>query len=188
MPTMAEQKERLKTIWADTPWEDVATFIGPNADRFQRVWEKQRAMIAEKGSGIAWGFCWPALFLSFVWFFARKQWLVGAILIILPLAIGYFLPSSTGGGSLGVAIVIAALGKSMYLQGSIAKIASIRETIPEGEARTAALKAAGGINWPIGLISGAVLAFALYMAAASVMYQIEMMQGQTDAPNMEIPS
>jgi Protein of unknown function (DUF2628) len=185
MPSIAERKERVQQIWNDTPWDDIATFIGPNAGRFERVWEKQKAMIAEKGSGIAWGFCWPAFFLSFVWFLARKQWVIGAVLIIIPVILGYLFPSSTGGGALGIALVIAAMAKSMYLQASMEKIAKIREANPVGEARNAALKAAGGINWPIAAISGAVLAFAIYGAFQSVMEQIEGTRYQTESPSME---
>jgi hypothetical protein len=185
MPSIAERKERLQHIWNDTPWDDIATFIGPNADRFQRVWEKQKGMIADKGSGIAWGFCWPAFFLSFVWFLARKQWVIGAMLIVIPMILGYLLPSSTGGGALGIALVIAAMAKSLYLQGSMEKIAKIRSETAQGEARNAALKAAGGINWPVAALSGAVLAFAIYGAFQTVIEQIEATRYQTESPSME---
>ncbi len=185
MPSIAERKQRLQTIWSETPWDDVATFIGPNAERFKAVWEKQNNLIAAKGAGVAWGFCWPAFFLSFVWFLARKQWVIGALLIILPIVLGYLFPSSTGGGALGIALVMAAMAKSMYLQASMEKIAKIRDAHGAGEGRDAALRSAGGINWPAAAISGAVLAFAVYAAIQSVVEQVNGARYETESPSME---
>jgi hypothetical protein len=155
-----DRTEQLRAIWAETPWDDVATFIGPNPDKFRATWDKQREMILSKGSGIAWSFCWPFLFLSFVWFFYRKQWLMGVVLIVVPLIFAFFLPSVTGAFG-GIGIALAAMAKSAYLQDAMAKIAKIRVSIQDDAGRQTALAAAGGVSWPAALISGGVLAASL---------------------------
>jgi hypothetical protein len=56
MLSIAERKAKLQTLWRDASWEDVAAYIGPNADTFRATWEKQREKVLDKGHGIAWGF------------------------------------------------------------------------------------------------------------------------------------
>jgi hypothetical protein len=56
MASIADRKAQMQALWRDTSWEDVTAYIGPNADTFRATWEKQRAMILDKGHGIAWGF------------------------------------------------------------------------------------------------------------------------------------
>jgi hypothetical protein len=56
MASIANRKAQMQAIWRDTVWEDVAAFIGPNADMFRATRENQRALILNKGHGIAWGF------------------------------------------------------------------------------------------------------------------------------------
>lgn len=156
------RREQQQAFWRETPWDDVATYIGPNAAQFRTVWDKQRSQILKKGSGITWSFCWPVFFLSFVWLFYRKQYLAGAVLIIVPVVLGMLFPTASGAFG-GIAIAIATMAKSLYLQDAIPKIARIRATIPDEATREAALKATGGTSKPAGIISlivfiGAILA------------------------------
>ncbi len=157
MSNIKQGREKLQTIWAETPWDDIAAYIGPNAGKFRPAWEKLRQKILEKGYGNTWSMCWPALFISYVWFFYRKQWVAGAVLVGLPIVIGFMFPSATGGLG-GVAIVIALMAKSLYLQDVVQKTARIRAAEPDDAARHAALAAAGGISWPGAIVSGVFFA------------------------------
>jgi hypothetical protein len=161
------RREQLQAVWANTPWADIATYIGPNAEKFRTAWEKQRAVTLKKGGGFSWSFCWPALFLSFVWFFYRKQWLAGAILIILPIILVALFPTISGALG-GVAIALSMMAKSLYLQDILPKIAKITAATPVGAARQTALASAGGTSKLAGIISLIFLAVALVGAGLSV--------------------
>ncbi len=167
MTNIKNRRERLQEIWADTPWEDVAAFIGPNAERFRPVWEKQRGMILKKGHGLTWSFSWPTFFLSYVWFFYRKQWLIGGMLIVLPVVLIFLFPTATGGLG-GLAIVIAMMAKCLYLQDALPRIAKMRATETEGGARQAALARSGGTSKLAAIISGVFYAVSILAVILSV--------------------
>jgi Protein of unknown function (DUF2628) len=160
MRNIKSSREQLQAIWTDTTWEDIATYIGPNAERFRTAWEKQRAAILKKGHGITWGFCWPVFFLSYVWFFYRKQWLIGAMLIVVPIVIAFLFPTAEGGFG-GLAIVIAMMAKSLYLQDVVPKVAKIRAAETGGVAREAVLAVSGGTSKLSGIISGVFFAISI---------------------------
>lgn len=146
-------RRRLFRIWRESDWPEVATFLGPNAERFRSAYDKTRARMAAERPGVVWSWCWPALVFGFAWFLYRKQWAIGAILLLLPMAIGYFfdLPS---GGTAAVAVAVAAMAKSLVVQDAVARIAKIKD-IGGGEAEIAR---AGGVSAAGGLIGGAILA------------------------------
>ena len=148
MAGITERKARLRELWSDTSWEDAAAFIGPNAGRFRKAWEKQRMLMLDKGGGIAWSFCWPALLLSFVWFFYRKQWFAGAVILILPPVLAYLLPGSAG-SFVGIDVALAMMAKSVYMHDVVSKIAKVKAAGGD----SAAIAAAGGISWPAGIAS-----------------------------------
>jgi len=167
MTTIEERKSRTLAIWSETTWEEVAAYIGPNAAKFRPTWEKQRNFaFAKSGGKIAWSFCWPAFLLSFAWFFYRKQWLIGAILIIVPIVLSYF---TSAGGSVGVGLVLACMAKSAYLQDAMAKIAKVREKLAPGDSLMTALAAAGGVSRPAGIIAGIVLVLCACTAIAALL-------------------
>jgi len=164
MTTIEERKSRTLAIWSETTWEEVAAYIGPNADKFRSTWEKQRNFALAQSSGkIAWSFCWPAFLLSFAWFFYRKQWFIGAMLIVVPVVLSYF---TSAGGSVGVGLVLACMAKSAYLQDAMPKIAKVKEKLPPGDSLMAALAAAGGVSRPAGIIGG--ICFGLLAVAAVI--------------------
>jgi hypothetical protein len=163
--SIKERREKLQTIWADTPWDDIAAFIGPNAEKFRPGWKRQQKKILEKGYANDISFCWPAFFLAYVWFFYRKQWAAGALLFGLPVVIIFLFPSAKNALG-GVSFAMALMGKGLYLQESVRKTAKISAAEPDDAARHAALAAAGGISWPAGIVSG--MFFALSAAAAII--------------------
>jgi hypothetical protein len=167
MTNIKGRRERQREIWGNTPWEDIAAFIGPNAERFRPVWEKQQGTILKMGYGLTSSFSWPAFFLSYVWFFYRRQWLVGAILIVLPVVLMFLFPTATGGFG-GLAIVIAMMAKRLYLQDALPKIARIRAAETDGAARQAALARSGGTSKPAAIISGVFYAVSILVVILSM--------------------
>lgn len=64
---MADRFAKQRALWAASHWDDVAAFIGPNADAFRATWAKLRERAANDKSTMIFGWSWPALFLTFVW-------------------------------------------------------------------------------------------------------------------------
>ncbi|HEX8645151.1 MAG TPA: DUF2628 domain-containing protein [Allosphingosinicella sp.] len=151
----AAQKARSQGLWQRTSWDEIAAFIGPNADRFHSAWEATRAKFAGGRGGIAFGFCLPALLLGFAWFLYRRMWMFGAMLLVLPIALSYLLDSP--GGSIGLSIAMSLFGKSLYVQHAVAKIGALRDR----GAGDDEIAAAGGTSLAGGLAGGLILAAGL---------------------------
>ncbi|HEX8365131.1 MAG TPA: hypothetical protein VF603_07595 [Allosphingosinicella sp.] len=154
----AGQKARNRRLWAATGWDEIAAFIGPNAESFHGAWEATRAKNVGGRGGIAFAFCWPALLFGFAWFLYRKMWAFGLLLLVLPVALGFVF--ETPGGTIGMLVAMSLFAKSLYVQHALPKIADTRGG---GEA---AVRAAGGVSLLGGAIGGAILA----AGAASAIY------------------
>ena len=130
MSTIQEHRARALAVWSDTSWEEVATYIGPNADKFRPIWEKQRKLILADKNRLVRSFCWPAFWMSFVWFFYRKQWLIGTLLILAPIVLFYI---GGPGSPIGIGIVVGCIANSTYLQDVMPKIARLKAQVAPGD-------------------------------------------------------
>jgi hypothetical protein len=155
----AAHKARNLDRWTRIGWDEVALFAGPNADRFRPAWEKGRDRLLEGRAAFALGFCWPALLFSFAWFFYRKMWLFGAMVLVLPVALSFILESRAG-GSIGMTVAMAMLGKGLYAQHAVGRIGEIRERGGDDSA----IARAGGVSIVGGAVGGAILALAAGLA------------------------
>lgn len=143
-----------KAVWAASEWDDVAAYIGPTAERYRRSWETMRDKVASGGAPSVLGFHWTALFFGFAWYFSRKMWAIGLLLLIVPLALGTVIDST--GAFIGITIAGAIIARSLYLQQATSRIAEVKAA----GGGSAEIAAAGGIS-TVGLaIGGAILALA----------------------------
>ena len=55
------------------------------------------------------GFCWPAFFLTWIWAFAKKMWLVGCMIIVVPIAILIVLVRAIGPFGMGISELLTGL-------------------------------------------------------------------------------
>lgn len=154
-PILTGKRAEGAQLWAASDWADVATFIGPNAPRFERVWAKLRDQSMAKGAGFVQSWCWPALLFGFAWFFYRKLWAMGAVLLILPVVLGLFV--SSHGAAIGVSAASTISAKNLYVQHAVTRIAKLRAA--GGGAQEIA--AAGGFSVAGGVIGGVLFALAL---------------------------
>jgi hypothetical protein len=159
MVSIKEKAAIAKAHWVDTPWEEIATFIGPNAEYYRAYYEKSHASMIEKGNpGFMFSWHWPALIplLGIPWAAARKNWAyVGmmALFYIVIIILGAFMERP----NFGFAIFLApAMAKQTYLQFAMTKIGNVRASTAEGPARDAALRAAGGLDMTSGYIAGGI--------------------------------
>src|ERR1700681_4706951 len=63
---------------------DLSMFFGPRAETFLHTYEKMRSQTGSKRL-MPRTWCWPVVIGSFTWFFYRKLYVYGAMLIFLPL-------------------------------------------------------------------------------------------------------
>jgi len=158
----AGQKARNIERWSATGWDEVASFIGPNPHHFEAAWANTRKKILAGRGGMAVGFCWPAFPFAFAWFLYRRMWLMGAVLLIVPVALALLI--SSPGGSIGISVAMAMFAKSLYAQHVVARIADVRAA--GGDA--GAVAEAGGIS----VLGGAIGALIIALGAAAFVYAI----------------
>ena len=83
---------------------ELRTFFGPRPEVFLSVYEKMREG-SEKGRVFPLTWSWIVFVTVFPWFFYRKMYAAGAMLIVLPIVAGVLLGSTGSGGSMaGMAI------------------------------------------------------------------------------------
>lgn len=142
---------------------DLRDFAGKNADTMlnkMRGWlppeaDPAHAAKQKRHRGGFGSMIWPALFITFIWFFYRRMYLEGAAFIVLPIVLGLLLPNATISGTVP-GVIAALLGGMLYWKRAERRIAKADAQGLTGEARSAFLAAGGGVSIP-GMIFGIVI-------------------------------
>jgi hypothetical protein len=148
---------------------DLRDFAGPNAEtllRKMRGWlgladDPENAAKQSRHRGGLASIVWPALVLSFIWFFWRRMYIEGMLFIVLPFAIAALLVGA-GGTILPVVplingVLAAALGGFFYLYRARRRIAAADAQGLAGDDRRTFLAAGGGTSW-----AGLAIGIAVY--------------------------
>jgi hypothetical protein len=144
----------------DRIYDDLAAFFGPNAEKFIEVYEKMRVSTgSRRAMPRIWS--WPVFFGYFIWFFYRKMYGYGAMLIFLPVIMGYLVGY---GGSSAMGIVFAMWAKGTYVNGALRRVYKADQLGLSGDERHGYLQRAGGISLIAGIFAG--LIYAVLLAAA----------------------
>jgi hypothetical protein len=166
-----ERIAQLQALWTSVTWEEVKTFIGPNADGYKAAWERNAAGIAKQGyPGFSWSWSWPAFIpiLGIPWAAARKQWMFIGIMVGV-IVVANIAVALLPGASFGfMAFLVPMMAKNFYVQTTVTKIAKIKETITDEDARTLAIRAAGGLNMLWGYIAGAICTALIIVSVAAL--------------------
>jgi hypothetical protein len=135
---------------------DLAAFFGSRAEAYLKTYEKMRAATGwRRLQSIGW--CWPAFFSGFAWFFYRKMYVLGTIVVVVPVVLGLVINTGTG----IVAVVIAMYGKGYYVQSALRHVLKADEIGLVGQERSDYLRGAGGVSIAAGVIGGFIYASAL---------------------------
>src|ERR1700734_2069751 len=126
---------------------ELATFFGPNAHVYIDVYDKMRA---GDGSWAPRSWSWPVFFGSFSWFFYRKMYGTGAVILFVPMILDYLF----GGTGAGAWIFFAMVAKSLYVDAALARITKADRMGLQGADRPDYLKRAGGVSLAGGLLAG----------------------------------
>ncbi len=129
---------------------ELATFFGPRADIYLAVYETMRT---EKGYWAAHrSWSWPVFFGSFVWFFYRKMYGAGAMVLFVPMMLSYLV----GGSGIGSRVIFAMGAKAWYVNAALTHMAKADRLGLKGSDRYDYLQRAGGVSLPAGLLAGLV--------------------------------
>src|SRR3569832_264167 len=107
---------------------------------------------------------WPVFLGSFTWFFYRKMYGYGAIVIFLPLIFGYLF-GSVGGGAF---VIFAMSAKNWYVNLARGRIQKADELGLAGPERTDYLERAGGVSMAAGIFAGLIYGLALLFLALAL--------------------
>jgi hypothetical protein len=138
---------------------DLSEFFGPRAEVYLAVYDKMReAPVAKRAVIRSWS--WPVFLGAFTWFFYRKMYAYGALLIIAPVILGYLF----GGTSAVIGILFAMWAKCWYVNSGLSRISKADKLGLTGTERADYLQNAGGVSLTAGIFAG--LIYALALAAA----------------------
>jgi hypothetical protein len=133
---------------------DLTTFFGPRAGTYLKVYEKMRAGAARNRIfPMTWS--WPVFFGAFIWFFYRRMYLMGAVLILVPIVLSLLAGPSAGGGGM---VVFAIGAKTVYVQTALSRILKADAQGLAGAERSDYLRRAGGVSLVAGVLAGLLYA------------------------------
>jgi len=130
--------------------DDLAQFVGPNADKYLGLYDRQKQ---GKRQGVSW--CWGAFFVPLGWLLYRRMTLVAACVLGVAVLLAVLFPKFTGGGW----VIIPMQCKQWYLLYAQRKIAKINARATSEEERIRLLQKAGGVS-----IAGAVIGTVITVA------------------------
>lgn len=130
---------------------DLKTFFGPGADTYLQVYDKMRAADPNRRLSVrTWS--WPVFLGAFTWFFYRKLYTYGAMVIFLPVVISYLFGQIGG----GMTVIFAMSAKNWYVNHALGRIAKADELALIGSERTEYLERAGGVSLTAGIFAGVI--------------------------------
>lgn len=141
---------------------DLTTFFGPRGEKFLRLYERMGKWSPRK-RGLVRSWNWAVFFLNFIWFFYRRQYIIGILFISVPLILftlfGFKLSSF-----IVISFIYAGYANTTYVQQGIKWIAQADKLMLEGDAREDYLRRHGGTSIMAGIFGGFIyLCIALFL-------------------------
>jgi hypothetical protein len=145
---------------------ELSTFFGPHPEGFLAVYDRmfalahrppaQRRRLSDSISPwVGNGFCAPAFFLGFVWFYYRRMWAWATAFVVVMILLEWVPGTSRLG--LVLAIGMALVARRLYVGHAIRNISRLRALAPPGQEPARfllQLHGAGGVSRAAGWISG----------------------------------
>jgi hypothetical protein len=143
----------------------IAIFIGRNAEKFLKVYDKTSGDLSK----VAIGWIWPAFFVAFPWMLYRKLYIEAGVYFCCSLALALVAPTAGTAVGIVLSIMAAMLGKSYYLQKADRKIKLGLDEGGDLDAVEQRIAQAGGVS-KVAAWVGAV--FMVLMIAVGVVIQV----------------
>jgi len=155
-----KHRELFRRADQDQVLRDLSVFFGPRADKYLAIYEKMRARDAPWAR---WNFNVPVFFCGFPWFFYRRMYLVGSLVIFLPILAGYLFGFQ---GNAGIAVGLAVSANNLYVLSGMKRLHKADELGLSGEERQEYLRRAGGVSVVAGVLASllfvTIFALAIY--------------------------
>lgn len=152
-----------------TPEDLLRLFAGPNPDKFLADYRSRNG-----GERKRFNLAWPAFFLGFVWFFHRKMFGIGVVMLLIPIAIALLFPTVADKGSIGLGFALAYMGPPAYVWFAQRKIKAIEASGLPVEERDRLIREAGGVSWIGSSVGGLLLVAFLVVAFAPLFLKSEL--------------
>jgi hypothetical protein len=140
-------------------------FYGRNADKFLAYYYEERDFAiaragVKKPIGVMDRMNYAALFFPIAWYFYRRMYLYGALIVLAPIVIAMLFPSFSTSGNFGIAMALALMSNQVYFYYARQRITRIEKRVDlSPQARDDLIRRAGGVS-----IFGAILGGALTAA------------------------
>jgi hypothetical protein len=142
-----------KFMLSDRMADWLLVYVGRNPEPYAATY--RRMVRAGKASMLSWS--WSAFFFTFAWFFYRRMWLIGLVIMGLPGFLTQFGTEMATGALIATPFVSALMGKGLYLNRAFRRIYRIdRSPRTEAEKRVAIMDA-GGVSYVSGVLGGVLI-------------------------------
>jgi hypothetical protein len=142
--------------------QDLGAFFGPRAGKYLAVYEKMRSR-NKMYAPVA--FNWTVFFTSYPWFFYRRMYLAGALIIFLPMLAAYLFGFA---GNAGFGAGLAVLANSQYVLSGMRRLLKADALGLAGEERQEYLRRAGGVSVVAGVLASISYAAIIALAILGV--------------------
>jgi hypothetical protein len=143
---------------------DLRTFFGPRADIYLAIYEKMRPG-APGHTPFPRTWNWTVFLTTFPWFFYRKMYAVGSVVVLIPVVLGLFgVTAGMGGAMAGLAIV----AKTIYVQAALHRLLKVDALGLTGAEREDYLRRAGGVSVVAGVLAGILFAAMVGLAILAI--------------------
>jgi hypothetical protein len=147
---------------------DLAIFFGQGGEPYLRFYGRMLAHGRPRRTSLmSWS--WPAFLGGFAWFFYRKMYAVGTLLLLLPVLVDALI----GLDASGAVVAVSLFAKSLYVQRALRRIIDADDLDLADEERRAFLARAGGVSPLAGLVAGAGYVCLIVIALLGVFGETE---------------
>ena len=143
---------------------ELEAFVGHNPAPFLKQYDRLRERPEKPGFGAMTSFVAMAFFLGPCWFFYRRMWAWGWVLVVLLIGLG-FVPGSSRLG-VPVAVALGLLGRYTYLSQAFGRIEKLRGGAAVADLET--LRKAGGVSKWAGWTSAIIYAVVVVLAIVAM--------------------
>jgi hypothetical protein len=147
--------DQSESVEAQSDEDLFRLFAGPNADKFIKSY---RAQVTKE---YAFSLNWPVFFVPLPWLFYRKMFLIGILILMVPIILVTVFPALSGVSTAGMVGGLAVSANSIYVWAAIRKIEKIKIQNLVPIERDARIRTIGGTS-KTGAAFGALIIAAIF--------------------------
>tara|TARA_Y100000588_G_scaffold201336_2_gene214942 strand:- start:2 stop:697 length:696 start_codon:yes stop_codon:yes gene_type:complete len=155
--TRSPRQTFLDYVWSDRMADWLLVYVKRNPKPYAKTY--LRMVEKRKLSLLTWSF--PAFFFSFAWFFYRRMWVIGIVILALPEILGQFSTEMATGALFAIPFVSGVMGEGLYLNRAFRRIYRIDQSAETDEEKHISVEDAGGVSY-VGAMLGGIMLMTIY--------------------------